>query len=430
MGEYRIAGSFKLIGAFWKPGQPDASFTGTLTSRNGGVEALSSPLYTNKLGEEAVREEFKALFSDRDLKRIPALQGFTTDNRCTLLNVLVLEGGGNTNFPTGQKLSALRYIAARTVMGLHLGAADEESLDSGSLYFTKFHHLLPTPWLAQTNSDSTSYNLPHQSKEVFKFTSAEIDAEVICEVFAGGSLKAKKGASIKPVPRIRIIPKTPRSADWFTALAFRIENFISLFLGTSLSVKRIQLFRGVEKGWVVQKINHREEKVSLQMWVRTTYGVMADALKRWLAAPVENRPVELTVLGMLRKSTLFDETEFLSLAQALEGFGRIRFTSGNKKTVTYASLIEQSYDLLSVDFAKQLLGERAEFVKKLVQTRNYYTHLGSPKGAAATQDGRELFLLNKRLQAFIRCVMLIDLGVPEQHLKEPILYQSTRWRLS
>jgi len=430
MGKYRIAGNFELIGAFWKPGQPDASFTGTLTSRKGRVQALSSPLYTNKLGEEAVREEFKALLSDRDLKRIPALQGFTNDNRCTLFNVLVLEGGGNTNFPTGQKLSALRYIAARTVMGLHLGAADEESLDSGSFYFTKFHHLLPTPWVAQMNSDSTSYSLPHQSKEVFKFTSVDIDAEVICEVFTGGSLKAKKGASIKPIPRIRTIPKTPRSADWFTALAFRIENFISLFLGTSLSIKRIQLFRGDEEGWVVQKINHREEKVSLQLWVRTTYAVMADALKSWLAVPVENRPVELTVLGMLRKSTLFDETEFLSLAQSLEGFGRIRFASGSKKKITYASLIEQTYDLLSVDFAKQLLGDRSEFVKKLVQTRNYYTHLGSPKGAAATQDGRELFLLNKRLQAFIRCVMLIDLGVPEQHLKEPILYQSTRWRLS
>lgn len=133
---------------------------------------------------------------------------------------------------------------------------------------------------------------------------------------------------------------------------------------------------------------------------------------------------------MLRKSKLFSETEFLSLAQALEGFGRIRFASGVRTKVVYATLIEQTYDLLSVDFANAFLGERTSFVHKVVQTRNYYTHLGSKKGAAATQDGSELFYLNKSLQAFLRCVMLIDLGVPEQYLKEPIVYQATRWRLS
>ena len=48
---------------------------------------------------------------------------------------------------------------------------------------------------------------------------------------------------------------------------------------------------------------------------------------------------------------------------------------------------------------------------------------------ALRSDGGELFLLNQRLHAFLRCVMLIDLGIPESALKEPILYQSTRWKL-
>lgn len=68
-------------------------------------------------------------------------------------------------------------------------------------------------------------------------------------------------------------------------------------------------------------------------------------------------------------------------------------------------------------------------MQKVVQTRNYFTYLGIRKGTAVIDDGGELFLLNQRLHAFLRCVMLIDLGIPESALKEPILYQSTRWKL-
>ncbi len=152
---------------------------------------------------------------------------------------------------------------------------------------------------------------------------------------------------------------------------------------------------------------------------------MARAFERWLAVPDDEQPVERVVLSMLRKSRVFDETEFLSLAQALEGFGRIRSPGGKP----FRSRVEYSYDLLSPDFAKQLLGERSEFSAKVVETRNYYTHLGNPKGKAATKDHEELFYLNKRLQAFLRCVMLLNLGVSEQYLREPILYQATRWKL-
>ena len=186
MGKYRIDDSFDMIGAFWKFGQQDDSFTGTLTSRKGRVETLAAPSYIAKLGDNAFRDAFKEINGDRDLKRIPSLCGFTTDNRCTLLNSLVLDGGGNTNFPTGQKISSTRYIAARTVMGLHVESADAKAIDKGAIYFTKVHHLLPIPWTSQMSDEGVSYSAPCKSKDVFKFTSTDIDAEVICEVFAGG----------------------------------------------------------------------------------------------------------------------------------------------------------------------------------------------------------------------------------------------------
>jgi ApeA N-terminal domain 1 len=428
MAKYRIDDSFEIIGAFWKFGQQNDSFTGTLRSHKGRVQVLAAPAYIANMDGDAFRTAIQqTLNGQRDLKRISSICGFTTDNLCTLLECLVLEQGGNIHFPTGQRLSGVSYIAARTVMGLHVESADAMSIEQGAFYLTKVYHILPTPWAFQITNESTSYNSPRNVTEVFRFTCTDINSEVICEVAADRGSKIKKVASIRSVPRIRLIPDSPQSVNWFTKLAFRIENFFTLLMGTSVSVKRLQVIQGEDSGWVVQTMKNRKEKVDLQTWVRCPPQGMADALAKWLAVPVDKQAVELVVLGMVRKSRVFAETEFLSFAQALEGFGRI--SSPPSTGTSFASLIKYSYDLLSADFAKRLLGERAAFTANVVQTRNYYTHLGNTKGSAATKNSEELFYLNKLLQAFLRCVMLIDLGVSEQYLKEPILYQATRWKL-
>jgi hypothetical protein len=230
-------------------------------------------------------------------------------------------------------------------------------------------------------------------------------------------------------------------------------------------LKSVQLFQGAKKdGWFIKRRpRSRPEKINIQTWVRCEASQTSEALEKWFAVPEEQRPVEKTVLGMIRKSSLFTETEFIALAQALEGFGRLRFerdlipkaefqkgltklkealaeiwgdseitrrcsdvlNSGNEPS--YGHRIGQTYDLLSKDFAVSLLGERSKFVRKVVQTRNYFTHLGIRKGSAVVDDGNELFSLNQRLHAFLRCVMVIELGISEDALKEPISYQATRW---
>jgi len=302
------------------------------------------------------------------------------------------------------------------------------SIDGAAYYFTKIHHLLPAPWSTKMADQNTTHVVPWKAKEIFRFASDELRAEVACEVFAGGRAKARTAVSIKSVPVVRITPKSPQSVDWFISLAFRLENFFTLFLGTSVDLKRVQLFQGDHDGWVVQKMRRRKEKVNFQTWIRCPFQNVADALVRWLSVPRDRQLVELTMLGMMRKSSVFNETEFLTLAQALEGFGRIRFGGSRPRAAKVDQLIQQTYDLISPDLAHKLVGDRAGFTKKVIQTRDHYTHLGNPKGTSAAKSTKELFLLNKRLHAFLRCVMLLDLGISEDHLREPILYQATRWR--
>lgn len=427
MTEYRIDDNFDLIGGFWKYGSPNDVFTGTMTARKGVVKILTAPVYVD-LDAATSRVSMEEMFKQSDLEQIPSICGFTADNRCTLFNSTVFDGGGLINLPTQQKISAKRYSPARTVMGLHVESSDADVIDEAAFYFTKIHHLYPIPWNTHMGEENTTYSVPSNTREIFRFRSAEIDAEVVCEVFSRGNTKIKKRVWIKSAQRIRIISQSKHSVDSLTAIAFRLENFFTLFLGTSVGLKQVQLFQGNDGGWVVQKMRRRNEKIDRQTWIRCPFETVASALEIWLAVPEDKRPVELTLLGMMRKSTVFDETEFLSLAQALEGFGRIRFGAGRGRPGKFKTLIEQTYDLLSLDFAKNLIGERSLFVKKIIQTRDYYTHLGNPKGTSATKTPKELFLFNKRIHAFLRCVMLIDLGVSEEYLKEPILYLANRWR--
>jgi hypothetical protein len=427
MAKYRVDGSFEMIGGFWKFDKPDDKFTGKLSSRSGLVEILTAPTYFD-LDSDGLRDSMEAAIADVSSQTIPAICGFTEDNSCTLLRCLTMPGGGVTNFSTRQRVTAIRYRALSTVMGLHLESADAQSIDFGAFYLTKIHHLLPTPWTSKMEVGKTTYIVPTELKKVFSFQSIEMNAEVTCEIYAGGTSKIKRGAWIRSVPRIKVKPKHPQSVEWFTSIAFRVENFFTLFLGTSVELKHVRLFQGDNDGWVLQKVRRSVEKINFQTQVRCPFQMVEAALQKWLAVSEDKRPVELTLLAIMRKSDVFDETKFLSLAQALEGFGRIRFFSGRGKSPSFEKLIEQTYDLLSAAFAVELLGDRDEFTTKLLQTRNYYTHLGSRRGRSATKTPKELFLFNHRLHAFLRCVMLIDLGVGEDYLKEPILYQANRWR--
>lgn len=422
MKNYKISDDFEMIGAFWKPGEPDTKFTGTLNCERGRVELISSPAYL-KPGKS------EYLFDEGKHERIPVLWAFTSENNCTLLNSLVLHGSGNTNHDLGHKISSTRYLPMATVLGLHLKSSEAKSISFSFFFYTKLNHLLPAGLDWKWTKSKVSYSVPLRTKQIFKFDNITIGATVSCEIIGNTESRSFAGTMIRTVPRIRIRPKTPKGVDWFRPLAFRVENFFSLFLGSSLSIKHIYLFQGKERGLLIQKTKQRKEKVVFPMVVRCPTKLIAEAFDKWLDVPSSNQPVELTLLGMVRKSDLFPVTEFLSLAQALEGFGRIRYAPQRKKSFKFDVSIGETYDLLTPDFAEKIVGERSTFIKKVLLTRNYYTHLGSARGSGTTIDENELFLLNKRLQAFLRCVMLLDLGIPEQFLWDPITYQATRWKV-
>jgi hypothetical protein len=458
MKTYRLDASLNLIGAFWPPSDTNDVMTGTLSTLGGHHYLLAAPRF-KRLDADEARAAFLEFGTAPTLRRIDTLLGQTGAGLCTLFHLVEATGDGLTDLSKQMQIVGERWRIGSAVMGLHIASAESESIDCAAFYLTRIHRWLPSATQINFTEEGRSYLLPSKALEFFRFESPSLDAEVACEIFSGNTLR-------KSVPRIKLTPRKPRSLEWFVSIRPRLENFFTLFLGSSVSVKSVQLFRGEEEiGWFIKKTRNRRQKTNVQTWVRSNPAQIAAALERWFSVPDDQRPVEKTVLGMVRHSSLYTETEFLALAQALEAFGRLRFERGliakdefkqgltklrdvitgiwgeseiakrcaealsTANEASYGYRVGQTYDLLSPEFATSLLGERAQFVQKVVQTRNYFTHLGIRKGTAVIDDGGELFLLNQRLHAFLRCVMLIDLGTPESALKEPILYQSTRWKL-
>ncbi len=464
MKKFRLRETFDTVGAFWPYGQTEAEFTGTLSSRNGDVSLGSSPTYTVIDPSKAFRDAFDAMSRLPDFQRTASICGFTPHGPCTLVNAVRNAGKGLTDTRTGQQLASSKYEHGRLLMGLHIESAFASCVDGAGFFLTKMHHLLPTPWTMEFNTGESTFRSPLEALPVFHFSSVDLKAEVICEVFSGGGVKAKKGARIKSVPRVRVIPQAPQSLAWFISLGFRLENFFALFLGTSVTLKRMQAFVGDDVGWLVQNVRRsKRERVNRQTWVCCRNSDMAEALANWLATPESEQPVEKIVLDTLRKSKMPLETEFLSLAQALECFGRLHFSeclidkknfkrglASVRKAITsewgqnpvakrcleslgfaneasYSSRTLLVCGLLSIPFLEKLIGEQTDFVRVVVQTRNYFTHLGIDKKQSVADESKTLFLLNQKLHALLRCVMLLKLGISEELLVEPVLYQASKW---
>jgi hypothetical protein len=420
MKEFQLNSHIDQVGGFWPPDDDKSITNGTLSSQGGRLYLSVSPKF-QRLTDDELYEALMSNGSGTAWPRIGVLQGHTGEGRCTLVDLIQSTSKSVLNQPNSLKITAPVWRVGAAVMGLHIASDEAEVLDGAGYYISKIKNMLPSPGQFQMTEEGITYTTPFKALNYFTFRSVPLDADVICEIFARGHSR------FQSVPRIRIVPTTLRSLAWFSMIGPRLENFFSLILGTSVSLKSVQLFQGKEDGWLVKRFQTREEKIVHSNWVNCAPQQMAAALEKWLMFPEDQRPVETVVLNVLRKSSLFVETEFLGLAQALEGYGRIRFSKLGGKKLTFASGIEQTYDLLTLDFAKKLLGDRGTFVRKVVQTRNYFTHLGSPKKADVVDDGK-LFFVNERLHALIRCVMLLDLGIPESGLQDPIFYQATRWK--
>jgi ApeA N-terminal domain 1 len=123
---------------------------------------------------------------------------------------------------------------------------------------------------------------------------------------------------------------------------------------------------------------------------------------------------------------LFVQTEFLALAQALEGFHRV--TDQKKDGVTLTARLAA---LCGRFTPATLLGMKIDpstFTSNIVITRNFYTHAGAgEKPNKKPLKEKDLFLLNQKMRSVLRGGILLHLGIPEAKIATILAREANKW---
>jgi hypothetical protein len=357
------------------------------------------------------------------------------------------------------------YRVSLGVFGLHLPALESECLRSASFRYSGLHKWISIhPQITDTPEAIQITNRKDQPP-LLDVCSTQLRARIQLEMVPHLTMDNSGEYRTNHEVLLRVDSAEPKTLEWFMELARRFENLFSLLLGTSVVLTAISITHEEKKGWTVRKEGARAQKPDMRFWVACSAEQLTEALSNWLSTPPEFRALESLVYGTIRQTSMFVETEFLSLSQALESFARLTDRSqvtdpglfkqvvadlntyvknmcANTglatrlfESVRYANepnfrtRMERLIGRLPDDYQKKLLGDVVAFETTLRQTRNCLTHPGIDKGGHVLTRASDLFIFNQKLHALLRLLMLMHIGFAAQDVFEPVWQQANRYRL-
>jgi ApeA N-terminal domain 1 len=253
------------------------------------------------------------------------LLGVTIEQRnCSLFDVSLTDAGPSVFLEGGQILTRKKYRVGSLVLGVHLQSKAERVIDSATIRYEGLGSWLGSVVSRQLDDANSRYVISYPLKPVTIFNQgiAAIDSEVsLHHVFRSQNTRSECTVSAEPI--ITIEPHQPQSLSWFRDVANRLENFFSLVLGVSTTLKSMVITCGSQSGDFIGRRWSKAESAQHDRVIDCTPEQLYSTLERWFSVPDELRQVENLIYGTIRNSSLFVATEFLSLAQAIESFQRV-----------------------------------------------------------------------------------------------------------
>jgi len=406
------------------PEAKDVVSTGMLLVDDDGITFTTAPEYSRDLRMADIASEISSIQSARE--KLLVLHGFTGQGNCTLCQLVDVEHPGLRHFGLEQSIAAISYRALVCVIGVHFGGLTDKCFDSARYTFSGLSEWVPKATTEQWEPDQILIKIPHKEREIFAVCLHESHAEVSLKVYPEVTTSDLDGGRVtRSVPYVEVRSAGPECLSWYREVGARIENLFSLFTGTSQALETFFLYRGEDSGTVIERRYSHARPFSQLECVTCTTAELANSVAIWLNEPPRFRSVESLALGVLRKGKLFVETEFLSLAQALEGFHRATTQADS----SFASRLSDLCQRIDAAVLVRMRIDIADFISNVVATRNFYTHAGGDPipGKPSPLDGAEMFFLNQKMRALLRGVMLRHLEIPEERIADVIVRESTRW---
>lgn len=278
-----------------------------------------------------------------------------------------------------------------------------------------------------------------------------------------------------------LTPKSPLSfKQYMDVYVYNLQNFLTLatyrpaiptsIIGTirtsssdknaTSSAKRIRVFskfanvenKPIDRRFMLFRFEEVEE-------------IITECLEKWFDKSKEYKHVFDLYFGLFYVPPIYINLEFLILAQTIETYHRDFHEGKYVSKEDYQKYYEAMYNALPDDINSRLknrlkgflqygyefslrtrlkhllnevlseykdemnnlIGRFKDFVNKVTETRNYYTHYTDSKYAVT--DPGQLYYLAQKLKIILQICFLIELGIPSDKIREMITSSSAYKRL-
>lgn len=387
----------------------------------------------------------------------PCVFGNTIDGKaCTIVGAF--ESKSQTNMPC--KISTELIGDQVLIGGTHIDPS-ETQFESALINLTDFGGWMSRDPFTDSHDESSttvSYSLP----ELIKFTVNSLDSEVsISPNF--NSNNSYQARSFTHLDNIRIKPTERKGLAWYTEVTFKIRILFGLLVGRPIFLNRVQLCTNAEligendQKWrrdyvdlCIRQQGTPPKREFLPPEVPFPYPKIADQfcsiLENWFSKSEDLNTVYSLFFGMTVDQSIPTEFQFIAVIQALESYHRTKgddiylpeneyqtirdaltkaiprdtptdLRASLKSRINFGNeyalrkRLTKTMDKLPEEMKTVITDGDANFISKVVDTRNYLTHRDESQNDNVFQF-REMFNATSNLQLLVQFILLTEIGIP------------------
>ena len=297
---------------------------------------------------------------------------------------------------------------------------------------------------------------------------ADVGGEYKVNLFFGSGFEASPrpftSATITQVAELAISFSEKKSLRYLRDIAYRLQHLISL--GTRRSAFPVAMWGATGPMGEARRvgiyyrtlgrtgtIKHRPEHHEMLFSLQDLPGGFGPAVEKWLARAEILDPVYQRYLGTVYNPRMFLEQRFLNLAQALEAYHRRTTTTLDLPEDEHRKRMESILGAVPEEHREWLEGklrysnepslrkrikhifdghpqtvdsvvgtsgqDKRSFVNKVIDTRNYRTHLDKSLEDRAAR-GEELHRINDKLRKLLEMCLMAEIGFEDDEIKKAV----------
>ena len=457
---FKFSDEFEIKGHWWLPDQTDRQVAGILKYRNGEILLV---LFEWPL------KEMREFGPGHPGMFIPVFYGLAEGACLCLFDNSFRSSRAHS---TGEHYP--EYRVGTLLTGCHVAAKDDLQIRSARISFTHLEEwLISTPFALEDTlaAGGHPFQIGTQPLEETDIDLQCLDTQLKTTYNLNCLPDGLRSFSISSTAFISIVPRDAQTLDWFREVADRCRHFLTFAMGQSVDYREFVLDLGEIEHAPGIKYAHeanylfahrpttspripRSEEMILPFQAMPP-DLLKVVITKWFEMSDGLQTVVELFLTLYYNPDLLLRFQFLSLMQALESYARMRqtgdyleatdfdnikskvmdsiplgtpcdFMDSFTRRVQYANQysLRKRFGILfnSIDknIVKLISDKHKDFIKLVVDTRNYFTHLSKESKYTALLDPSKLFEATHRLKIFLAVLLLKELGINDDSIGDRI----------